>query len=256
MGLPLATRSKILNGERLPSKIFIKDLRRAFHELVALAGVTARIEEGELVCILGPSGCGKTTLLNILAGLDNEYGGDILIQGRPLQRGGNWGLRVGYVFQEPRLLPWLNVEENIRFALYCEGFPREVWDEIVERYVALVGLKGFEHSYPHQLSGGMQQRTSIARSLAIDPEILLMDEPFSGLDEITARRLRKELLEIWQETQKTILFVTHNSFEATFLGDRILLITRRPARIYREVVVDLPRPRDYDDPQLSNSIAK
>ncbi len=215
-----------------------------------MAGVNTDIKDREFVCILGPSGCGKSTVLNILGGLDDAYEGQILIDGGAMTKGAKSGLRVGYIFQEPRLLPWLTVKGNISFALACQGIPKEAWDDILDRNIALVGLKGFEKSYPHQLSGGMQQRTSIARSFAIDPEILLMDEPFSGLDEMTARKLRKELLDIWQATQKTILFVTHNSFEASFLSDRIVMMTKRPGRIYKEVPVGLPRPRDYDDLKL------
>ncbi len=217
---------------------------------MALAGVNTDIKDREFVCILGPSGCGKSTVLNILGGLDDDYEGQILMDGQPMTKGSKDGLRVGYIFQEPRLLPWLTVMGNICFALAAQGIPKDAWNDILDRNIALVGLKGFEKSYPHQLSGGMQQRTSIARSFAIDPEILLMDEPFSGLDEMTARRLRKELLGIWQATQKTILFVTHNSFEASFLSDRIVMMTKRPGRVYKEVPVPLPRPRDYDDPKL------
>lgn len=238
------------------AKISLRELRRTFRTrenpegLLALAEFTTDIEKGEFVCILGPSGCGKTTVLNILGSLDAEYEGQILIDGRRVKRGGENDLRVAYVFQEPRLLPWLTVEGNICFVLDSQGVPKSARNEIVDRSLALVGLKGFERSYPHQLSGGMQQRTSIARSFAVDPEILLMDEPFSGLDEITARKLRKELLDIWQTTRKTILFVTHNSFEASFLADRIVLLTKRPGKVYKEVSVDLPRPREYDDLKL------
>jgi NitT/TauT family transport system ATP-binding protein len=238
------------------AKISLRELRRTFRTeenpegLVALAGVTTDIEDREFVCMLGPSGCGKSTVLNILSGLDDDYEGEISINQQPMIKGARNALRVGYVFQEPRLLPWLTVEGNISFALASQGIPKGDWNDIVERNIALVGLKGFERSYPHQLSGGMQQRTSIARSFAIDPEILLMDEPFSGLDEITARKLRKELLDVWQTTKKTILFVTHNAFEATFLSDRIVIMTNRPGMVYKNIPVDLPRPRDYDDPKL------
>ncbi len=217
--------------------------------LRALDRVTFDVADQEFVCILGPSGCGKSTILNILSGLDTQYGGEIRIGGRPLN-GGVHDVRIAYVFQEPRLLPWLTVADNLRFALECEGVPRASWDEQITRYLGLVGLAGFARAYPHQLSGGMQQRASIARSFAVEPDVLLMDEPFSGLDEITARRLRKELLSIWRLTHKTILFVTHNCFEATFLADRILLMSSRPGRVYEEVPIDLPRPRDYDDPNL------
>jgi NitT/TauT family transport system ATP-binding protein len=236
------------------AQISIANLDKVYHSqahaagLRALERVTFDVADREFVCILGPSGCGKSTILNVLSGLDNTFEGDIQVAGQPL-RGGH-GVRMAYVFQEPRLLPWLTVADNLRFALECEGIPRATWDAQLARYLGLVGLAGFERAYPHQLSGGMQQRASIARSFAVEPDVLLMDEPFSGLDEITARRLRKELLHIWSATQKTILFVTHNCYEATFLADRILLMTSRPGRVYEEVAVDLPRPRDYDDPHL------
>jgi NitT/TauT family transport system ATP-binding protein len=236
------------------AQIEIANLDKVYHSQVhttglrALERVSFDVADREFVCILGPSGCGKSTILNVLSGLDNVYQGDIRVDGRPL--GGSHGVRMAYVFQEPRLLPWLTIDDNLRFALECEGIPRAEWDGRLARYLELVGLAGFERAYPHQLSGGMQQRASIARSFAVEPDVLLMDEPFSGLDEITARRLRKELLRIWSATQKTILFVTHNCFEATFLADRILLMTSRPGRVYEEVAVELPRPRDYDDPHL------
>jgi NitT/TauT family transport system ATP-binding protein len=236
------------------AQITIANLDKVYHSqahaagLQALERVSFDVADQEFVCILGPSGCGKSTILNILSGLDNTFQGDIRVAGRPL--GGGHGVRMAYVFQEPRLLPWLTVADNLRFALECEGIPRADWDARLARYLGLVGLGGFERAYPHQLSGGMQQRASIARSFAVEPDVLLMDEPFSGLDEITARRLRKELLRIWSATKKTILFVTHKCFAATFLADRILLMTSRPGRVYEEVAVDLPRPRDYDDPHL------
>jgi NitT/TauT family transport system ATP-binding protein len=237
------------------ARIEIAHLEKIYHSqahsdgLRALDRVSFHVADQEFVCILGPSGCGKSTILNILSGLDTQYGGDIRVGDRPLN-GGSHGVRMAYVFQEPRLLPWLTVVDNLRFALECEGIPRASWDAQVTRYLGLVGLAGFERAYPHQLSGGMQQRASIARSFAVEPDVLLMDEPFSGLDEITARRLRKELLSLWSATHKTILFVTHNCFEATFLADRILLMSSRPGRVYEEVPIDLPRPRDYDDPHL------
>jgi NitT/TauT family transport system ATP-binding protein len=212
--------------------------------LLALDHASLQVAENEFVCILGPSGCGKSTILNILSGLDTNYSGQVQVAG------GDRGSLVGYVFQEPRLLPWLTLEKNIHFALESVGIPRNSWRERTHQQLSLVGLADFARAHPHQLSGGMQQRASIARALAVDPALLLMDEPFSGLDEITARSMRQELLRIWQQTRKTVLFVTHNSFEATFLADRILVMTPRPGRVYREIAVDLPRPRDYDDPAV------
>jgi NitT/TauT family transport system ATP-binding protein len=216
--------------------------------LRVLDGLDLTVADKELVCLLGPSGCGKSTLLNLLAGLDRGYGGEILIDGVPLRAGRR--VRVGYLFQEPRLLPWLDAERNIEFALGSSGVPRGRWRAIVDRYLEMTGLTAFRTYHPHQLSGGMRQRLALARALAVEPEILLMDEPFSGLDEMTARRMRMDLLAIWRSARKTILFVTHNAYEATYLADRIVIMTRRPGRIQDEVVVKIPRPRDYDDPAV------
>lgn len=219
----------------------------------ALRDLDFFVGDGEFVCLLGPSGCGKSTLLNILSGLDRAYQGTVAFDGVPLgktQADSREGPRVGYLFQEPRLLPWRNVRGNIEFALESEGIPRIQWEELVDTHLQFVGLKGFVRYYPHQLSGGMQQRVAIARAFAVDPDVLLMDEPFNALDELTARRMRRELLSIWTRHRKTVVFVTHNSFEATYLADRILLMTNCPGAIYREVSVAMPRPRSYDDTEL------
>lgn len=246
-------------------KIEIHNLRKTYpargkqSPLLAVDGADFVVNDEEFVCILGPSGCGKSTILNILGGLDPSFSGDIQIEGTPLASGQRHGRRVGYVFQEPRLLPWLTVEKNIEFAMDSAGMPRNTWAATTRRVLATVGLAGFEGVHPHQLSGGMQQRAAIARAFAVEPEILLMDEPFSALDEITARGLRKSLLRIWRENRKTVIFVTHNCFEATFLADRILLMSKRPGRVYNEIKIEVPRPRDYDDPrlfELSSSIVK
>ena len=202
---------------------------------------------GEFLCILGPSGCGKSTLLNVLAGLDTVY------EGRASVSGG----RVGYLFQEPRLLPWLTAEANLDFALQSCGVPAARWDELKSRYLAMAGLSEYRNYYPHQISGGMAQRLALVRALCVEPGILLMDEPFSGLDEITARRIRSDLLSIWEETRKTIVFVTHNAYEACFLADRILVMLGGAFR--HEMRVPLARPRGFDDPaifQLSRDVIK
>jgi NitT/TauT family transport system ATP-binding protein len=215
--------------------------------LVALERATLRVEPEEFLCILGPSGCGKSTILNILSGLERATAGEVVVARGAQGAGGPF---LAYVFQEPRLLPWCTVSQNLQFALQTLGLSRGEVERRVAESLALVQLAGFEQAFPHQLSGGMQQRVAIARALCVDPLVLLMDEPFSGLDEITARSMRKLLLEIWERRKKTVLFVTHNCFEATFLADRIVLMTQRPGRVYREVRVDLPRPRDYDDPAV------
>jgi len=215
----------------------------------ALNGATFRVDPGEFVCILGPSGCGKSTLLNILSGLDDQYAGLASIHGRPVGEQLARGLRVAYVFQEPRLMLWRTVRQNIEFVLQTAGFAAAQWKDRIDRCLALVELSDFGDFYPLQLSGGMQQRASIARAFAIEPEVMLMDEPFSALDELTARRLRQQLLTIWGTFRSTVLFVTHNAFEATFLSDRILMMTKGPGgRFCDEVnLTDLSRPRSYED---------
>jgi ABC-type nitrate/sulfonate/bicarbonate transport system ATPase subunit len=190
--------------------------------------------------ILGPSGCGKSTILNLIAGLDKYSSGQVAIDGE----------RIGFVFQQPRLLNWRTVAQNVTLPLEERNFDKDAMRELAAQYIELVGLAGCESYYPLQLSGGMQQRVAIARALAIDPDILLMDEPFSGLDEITARKLRQELIRIWQETGKTILFVTHSIAESVFLSQQILIVSAKPARIFKRVVVDLPYPREYGDVRL------
>jgi NitT/TauT family transport system ATP-binding protein len=200
-----------------------------------LKALDLAVGAGEFLCILGPSGCGKSTLLNVLAGLDKAY------EGRASVSGG----RIGYLFQEPRLLPWLTADGNLDFALTSCRVPTSRWSELKSRYLAMTGLSEYRDYYPHQLSGGMAQRLALVRALCVEPGILLMDEPFSGLDEITARRLRSDLLSIWEETRKTIVFVTHNAYEACFLADRILVMLDGAFR--QETRVPIARPRSYDD---------
>jgi ABC-type nitrate/sulfonate/bicarbonate transport system ATPase subunit len=213
----------------------------------ALENVNLRVAPGEFVTILGPSGCGKSTLLNALSGLDTEYQGRVAIE-----RDGvlDEKARVAYLFQEPRLLPWLTVRRNVEFALDAVGFPKSEWADRADKWINLVGLKGFADFYPLQLSGGMQQRAAIARAFAIEPEVLLMDEPFSALDELTARRMRQELLSLWEADRRTVLFVTHNSLEAVYLSDRILIMKKGPGSYVCDEVVlaHLQRPRIYEDP--------
>jgi ABC-type nitrate/sulfonate/bicarbonate transport system ATPase subunit len=218
--------------------IVASGLSKRFGALSVLEDLQLAVAKEELVCILGPSGSGKSTLLNIIAGLENGYSGEV-------RRGAS---RVGYLFQEPRLLPWLSAERNVDFALDTCRVPNERRAELKNRYFALVGLSDFRSYYPHQLSGGMRQRLALVRALCVEPGILLMDEPFSGLDELTARRLRIDLLRIWRETRKTIVFVTHNAYEASYLADRVLVMAR--GRIRDEIRVRVPRPRDYDDPAI------
>ena len=193
----------------------------------------------EFTSIIGPSGSGKTTLLKIIAGVEKPDTGEIKQYTKDL--------RIGFVFQFPTLLPWETVLENVTLPLIANGVSREKAREIAEKYLGLVGLSGFEDFYPHELSGGMRQRVNIARALAIEPTILLLDEPFSHLDPLTAENLRSEILDIWLSgatTVRSIILVTHNVDEAILMSDRIIILTPRPARIAKIINIDLPRPRD------------
>jgi len=221
-------------------------------EFVVLDNVSLNVDEGEFAAIVGPSGCGKSTLLNIIAGIEThspEDGGSVKVYPKAGQ-GEDAVLRVGYVFQNARLLNWLTVEGNIQFALEAQGIPKDRWRELTTKYLEMVGLEGQERNYPLNLSGGMQQRVAIARALAIEPDILLMDEPFSHLDEITARKMRFDLMDILVSTKPTILFVTHDLGEAVFLSDHIYMMSTKPARIFKQISVDVPRPRKPEDPVI------
>ena len=206
--------------------------------VVALEPFDLDIAEGELVSIIGPSGCGKSTLLRIIAGLEEPTSGKIVLGTAGLKR------PVGFVFQDAVLLPWKTVAENIRFPLDTSGVQRSQSEEKVRELIKLVGLEGFENSLPKQLSGGMKQRAAIARALADDPPILLMDEPFSAVDLLTRETLNDELSRIWQQTGKTILLVTHSVEEAAYLGTKVMVMSPRPGRLKKTIEVGLPLPRD------------
>jgi NitT/TauT family transport system ATP-binding protein len=210
----------------------------------ALDGVSFDVAAGELVCIVGPSGCGKTTLFRIIAGLEAPTGGRVTLDGDPVE---GPGPDLGLVFQEYHLFPWLTVAENVGFGLDHAGADTAERDRRVAELVELVGLEGFEDSYPRDLSGGMKGRVALARALALDPELLLMDEPFGAVDAQTRRTLQDELLDIWAETNKTILLVTHDVEEAVRLADRVVVMASSPGRIRSVVDVDLPRPRSRAD---------
>jgi len=207
----------------------------------ALRDANLRVRPGEFVCLIGASGCGKSTLLRIVAGFEIVTRGQALMWGRPIT---GPGPERGMVFQDYGLFPWLTVRGNIGFGPSARGRPTQEVRETVDRFITLVGLQRFADAYPHGLSGGMKQRVAIARVLANDAEIVLMDEPFGALDAMTRERLQDELLEIWQRTRLTVLFVTHSIEEAIFLGDRIMVMSPGPGRIDSEFIVDLPRPRD------------
>jgi NitT/TauT family transport system ATP-binding protein len=215
---------------------------------VVLHDISLGVDEGKFVSIVGPSGCGKSTLLNVIAGIESYEGGSVIIHPKSGRAGAE--PRIGYVFQSPRLLNWLTVENNIHFVLEAQNVPRERWRELVAKNLEMVGLAGQERNYPLNLSGGMQQRVAIARALAIEPDILLMDEPFSHLDAITARKMRLDLMDILQRARPTILFVTHDLSEAVFLSDNIYMMSTKPARIFKRVSIDIPRPRRPEDSMI------
>ena len=235
------------------AKITVKNLCKSFRApngapLEVIRNLSFELEGGTFTAILGPSGCGKSTLLNLLAGMDDPTEGRVLMDGKPIQD--DRTLHIGFVFQEPRLLNWRTVKRNIMLPLEREKTERAQMEDRVRSKIELTGLAGYEDYYPLQLSGGMQQRVAIARALVTDPDILLMDEPFSSLDEITARKMRGELLRIWQETGKTVVFVTHDIAESVFLSQLILIVTQKPCTISSRVEVAVPYPRRYGDDPL------
>jgi len=211
-----------------------------------LHGLSMDVPSGSFTTVMGPSGCGKTTLLNIVAGILEEDGGAIKEDETPTKPDER---TYAYVFQEPRLLPWETVEANLRFAMEAWGVPDAEHETRIEQYLTMVGLDNVGDSYPSELSGGMQQRIGIARALAVGSDVILMDEPFSSLDEITASELREDLIELWQETDKTILFITHNLSEAVYLSDEVFFLGP-DGRLMNEYSVDVPRPRSVDDDEL------
>jgi NitT/TauT family transport system ATP-binding protein len=209
----------------------------------ALQGFDIEVQEGEFLSIVGPSGCGKSTFLNVLLGLIKPDSGDLTLDGKRIS---GPGTDRAMVFQEFGLLPWRTVQNNIELGLELKGVAVETRRSISARLVAMVGLVGFEGHYPHELSGGMKQRVGLARALATDPDVLLMDEPFAALDAQTRDLMQVELLRIWQEARKTVLFVTHQIDEAIYLSDRVMVMTKRPGRAKKIFAIDLPRPRDYE----------
>ncbi|TDR90427.1 ABC transporter ATP-binding protein [Enterovirga rhinocerotis] len=213
--------------------------------VVAVEDVSFDVEPGKFVVLVGPSGCGKSSLLMMMAGLRHPSGGRILVEGKPIDEPDPD--RVGVVFQEASLFPWLTAEQNVEFPLSLKRtLPKTERLARARERLDLVGLAGFEARYPHELSGGMKQRVSIARGLAQDPPVLLMDEPFAALDEQTRMTMGDELLRIWAETKKTVVFVTHSLTEAVYLADEVMVMSARPGRIIDRIKVDLPRPRTYE----------
>jgi len=227
-------------------KLLVENVSKVFHDkerqVVALENTNFSVAANEFITILGPSGCGKSTILKVIAGLEEPSSGRVVLDGREIQGPGK---DRGMVFQSYTLFPWLSVKENIEFGLEVAGRPKGEQRDIAEHYLEKIGLKGFEKAFPASLSGGMKQRVAIARALANDPQILLMDEPFGALDAQTRAVMQELLLNVWEESHKTILFVTHDVEEAVFMGDTVYVMTARPGRIKARIEVPLSRPRNY-----------
>lgn len=240
-------------------KIEVRNVCKAFYnkrgeELQALVNISLDVYQGEFVCLLGPSGCGKSTLLNIMAGFDTPSLGEVRIDGNKVN---GPDPRYITIFQDYGLFPWRSVLGNVEYGLEVRGVPLRERRETAMKYIQMVGLQGFLHSHPHELSGGMRQRVAIARALAVDPEIIFMDEPFGALDAMTRLKMQEEIARIWQEKQKTIIFVTHDIDEAVYLADRIVVMTPHPGRIKNIIDVPIGRSRDrtgYDFIKLRDII--
>lgn len=232
---------------KLVIKGIVKYFKHESHKLLALDGVNLKVEAGDFVCLVGPSGCGKSTLLRIVAGLETPDEGQVLFDGKPLTTTGPERIMV---FQEGALFPWLKVQDNVEFGLKMAGIPKEERDQISKRYLDMMQLTKFADSYTYQLSTGMKQRVAIARALVMDPDILLMDEPFASLDAQTRDLLLVEMQLIWEKTKKTILFVTHNVAEASVLGTKVAVFSNRPSKIKRLFSIDFKRPRLVEDENL------
>ncbi|HWR41632.1 ABC transporter ATP-binding protein [Sporomusa sp.] len=233
--------------EKAQDKLIIEGVSKTFtgkeRQVTALAEASFTVKPSEFVTILGPSGCGKSTILKIVAGLESPTSGRVLLDGREITEPGR---DRGMVFQTYTLFPWLSVRENIEFGLDVAGKTKQERKEVSEHYIEKIGLKGFESFFPRDLSGGMKQRVAIARALANDPEVLLMDEPFGALDAQTRTVMQELLLDVWDESHKTILFVTHDVDEAVFIGDTIYVMTARPGQIKARIEVTLPNQRTFD----------
>ena len=232
-------------GNDTAVKVHIDHVVKKFNgrngEMVALNGVDMDIHENEFICVVGPSGCGKSTLLNIIGGLDTPTEGHVYVDGKEVE---GPGPDRGIVFQQYALFPWLTVEKNVQFGLKLQGKSQEECDEISRKYLKMVELEQFAKSYPKELSGGMKQRVAIARAYAVDPKVLLMDEPFGALDAQTRTQLQQELLETWEKEQKTCFFITHDVEEAIILAQKVVIMCARPGRVKEIVDIDIPYPRD------------
>lgn len=234
-------------GNNLPVKVKIDNVVKKYSgrngEMVALNGVSLDIHENEFVCVVGPSGCGKSTLLNIIAGLHEPTSGQVLVDGQAVS---GPGPDRGVVFQQYALFPWLTVQKNVEFGLKLQGMSQDKVEQEAKKYIKMVDLEQFAQSYPKELSGGMKQRVAIARAYAINPKVLLMDEPFGALDAQTRTQLQTELLKTWEKEQKTCFFITHDVEEAIILAQRVIIMSARPGRIKEVVEINIPYPRTQE----------
>jgi NitT/TauT family transport system ATP-binding protein len=256
-GAPHEAPRAVAPEEREPPLLALLGVSKRFRtkrqDTLALDEVSLEVRPREFVCLVGPSGCGKSTLLNIAAGIDTRFEGRALFEGEPIR---GTARERAVVFQEPALFPWLNVRSNVEFGLKLRGMPKQQRREIVDRQLALVNLTRFDRAYVHELSGGMKQRAQLARALAVEPHMLLMDEPFAALDAQTRDDLQIELQSVWARIGTTIVFVTHNVREAVILGDRVVVMSPSPGRIKRIVEVPLERPRTPDDHAVADLAAQ
>jgi len=233
--------------EKRKAKVTVNGLTKKFGDLLVLNDISFNVYEGELLCIVGPTGCGKTTFLNLLSRLMPPTNGNILIDGKEADPKKH---NLSFVFQEPSCMPWRTVKENIAYGMEVKKLPQAELDGRLKKIMELVGLTDSENLYPNQISSSMEQRVAIARAFAVNPDLLLMDEPYGQLDVKLRYYLEDELVRIWKELQSTVLFVTHNIEEAVYVAERILVLTNKPTTVKSEVVVDLPRPRDFRDPKF------
>ena len=232
-------------GEQERCKIEVKNLSKYFGSLHVLDNISFQIKKGEFVCVVGPTGCGKTTFLNLLTRIYMPSKGDLFIDGESADPKKH---NLAFVFQEPSAIPWLTVEKNLRFGLELKKLDKKTIDGRVEKIISLLGLQAFRDSYPHQLSVSSEQRIIIGRAFAMNPDLLLMDEPYGQMDIKLRFYLEDEVIRLWKEWGSTVVFITHNIEEAVYLAERILIMSNKPTTIKEEVVVDLPRPRDVTDP--------
>ena len=236
--------------DKVTKKFLVRDEKRkgVQKEFIAIQDIEFSVKEGEFITLVGPSGCGKSTLLDLLLGITKPSKGRLLIDGREIS---GPGLDRGIVFQQYALFPWKTARGNIEFGLEAKGIPKREWKEQADYYLDLVGLKTFADRYPHELSGGMKQRVAIARSLAFDPDVLLMDEPFAALDAQTRETLQTELLRIWEKTGKTIIFITHGIDEAVYLGERVVVLSANPGSVKK--IVDIPIKNRLSDADIKSN---